>query len=377
MLVFLSVAAVAAGITFVSSWIVLRFALKKQLVTEVRERDVHRVATPRLGGVAMYVGILGSFAAAYFIPELRGAIHNDRMVLAFLVAVSIVALVGVLDDVLDLDWMIKLGAQLLAAAVLSWQGVHILSLPVGSTLVVASPTVNFVLTVLLLVAVMNAVNFIDGLDGLAAGFALIGSGFFFVYTQIVAAQTGHSSTVTFAALIAAVVFGICLGFLPWNWHVAKMFMGDTGALLLGLLLATSAIAVTGQLNPASLNRKLVLASYIPIILPLALLALPFADMILAVVRRVAAGKSPFSPDRKHLHHRLLNYGHSHTQVVFIYYVWTATLAATCLFVFVLQDYVVPGIIFVCGSLLCLLVTLVPAAVMRDKLQRRGLWIVRK
>ncbi|MBB4072134.1 MraY family glycosyltransferase [Canibacter oris] len=377
MLNFALIALVAAVVTFFGCAVVLRFARKKQLFAAVRERDVHKHATPRLGGVAMYGGIIAAFTVAYFVPGLRDAIHSENTVITTLLAITIIAFTGIVDDLRDITWSVKLIAQLLAAVVLSWQGVHIFSLPIGNTLFVTSPTVSMLLTVVLLVGVMNALNFIDGLDGLAAGFTLIASGFFFVYTQILAAQTGQSSAITFAALIATVLFGICLGFLPWNWHVAKLFMGDTGALLLGIMLATSTITVTGQLNPATLDQKLVFAGYIPIILPIILLAFPFADMILAVFRRLLAGKSPFSPDRKHLHHRLLDYGHSVVQVVFIYYFWTAIAATSCLLVFLLQSYWIPLMVFVSGAFICLLVTLVPAAKARDVLQRRGLWVYHK
>ena len=212
--------------------------------------------------------------------------------------------------------------RLAAAGLLAWNGIQIVSLPFGDTLIVGSPTVNFVLTVFLMTLVMNAVNFVDGLDGLVAGVAIIANAAFFIYTQLLTAQTGADSSITLAALIAATIVGISAGFLPFNWHRARMFMGDTGALLIGLLMATSTVSVTGQLNPAQLDQKLVLASYIPIILPIAVLAVPLADFTLAVCRRLLAGKSPFEADRKHLHHRLLDMGHSPLQAVMIFYLWT-------------------------------------------------------
>ncbi|MGO1434863.1 MAG: MraY family glycosyltransferase, partial [Canibacter sp.] len=285
--------------------------------------------------------------------------------------------IGVLDDLFDLDWMVKLGAQLAAAALLAWAGIQILSVPFGNTLIVASPMMNFAITVFLMCLVMNAVNFIDGLDGLVAGVALIANSVFFLYTQMLGARSGDSSAITLAGPLAALIVGMCLGFLPFNWHRAHMFMGDTGALLIGLLMATSTVSVTGQLNPAALDQKLVLASYIPIILPVAVLALPLMDFTLAVLRRLRAGKSPFSADRKHLHHRLLDYGHSHVQAVCIFYLWTAVISFVCLLVFVLQSYTIPIIVLLAGSVLCVLVTLVPFNRVRAALIQRNLLPLRQ
>jgi UDP-GlcNAc:undecaprenyl-phosphate GlcNAc-1-phosphate transferase len=369
---YLWVIAAAALVTAIASWAVLKFAHRLGLVSQPRERDVHRKPTPRLGGVAMYVGLLVGMVGALFLPKFQILLAQPLQITAVLGACTLIAVIGFLDDLFDLDWMVKLGAQLAAAGLLAWAGIQILSLPVGHTLIVASPTVNFLLTVFLMGLVMNAVNFIDGLDGLVAGVAIIANSIFFVYTQLLTQQSGESRAVTLAGLLAAVVIGICIGFLPFNWHRAHMFMGDTGALLVGLLMATSTVSVTGQLNPAALDQKLVLASYIPIILPMAVLAMPLMDFTLAVFRRVRAGKSPFTADRKHLHHRLLDYGHSHLQVVFIFYLWTVVISTVCLLVFLLQSYAVPIIVLVAGSLLCLLVTLVPLSRLRDAAAQRGL-----
>lgn len=366
------VAAVAIVVTAAVSYVVLRLARRFQLAPELRARDVHQVPTPRLGGVAMFVGLLAAFGVAATQEEFSGLFASGTEIWALMGACLLIAVIGVLDDLLDLDWMIKLGAQLLAAGLLAWNGVQIVSLPVGDTLVVGSPTVNFVITVLLIALVMNAVNFVDGLDGLVAGVAIIASGTFLIYTLILESQTGRVQSVTFASLIALMLVGVCIGFIPFNWHRAKMFMGDTGALLVGLLMATSTVSVTGELNPAALDVKLVLASYIPIILPFAVLALPLADFSLAVFRRLRAGKSPFSADRQHLHHRLLDMGHSPLQAVSIFYLGTAVLSSAGLLVFTMQSFVVPGIVLILGGALTLGVLLLPASKVRAVLFRRGL-----
>lgn len=372
MLPFLLVAAVAALVTAVCSVGVLRLSRRYRLAPEVRERDVHEQPTPRLGGIAMFVGILVALIYAGTQSSFAGVFSNPTRLWVLLGACALIAIVGVLDDLLDLDWMVKLGAQLAAAGLLAWNGIQIVSLPFGDTLIVGSPIVNFVLTVFLMTLVMNAVNFVDGLDGLVAGVAIIANAAFFIYTQLLTAQTGADSSITLAALIAATIVGISAGFLPFNWHRARMFMGDTGALLIGLLMATSTVSVTGQLNPAQLDQKLVLASYIPIILPIAVLAVPLADFTLAVFRRLLAGKSPFEADRRHLHHRLLDMGHSPLQAVMIFYLWTTMVSLACLLVFVTQSFFWPAVVVIAGGVVCTVITLTPLVRVRNWLTQRGL-----
>lgn len=369
---YLAVAAVAAVTTAVASFIVLHISRRYRLAPAVRERDVHETPTPRLGGIAMLLGIVAAFAIAGN-NELFEPLYSENLeVWALLGSCGIIAAVGILDDLLDLDWMIKLAAQLAAAGLLAWSGVQIVSLPFGNTLIVGSPAMNFVITVFLMTLVMNAVNFVDGLDGLVAGVAIIANSLFFIYTMLLTDQIGRLDSVTLASLIAAVIVGICAGFLPFNWHRARMFMGDTGALLVGLLMATATTSVTGQLNPAALDQKLVLASYIPIILPIAVLALPLADFVLAVIRRLLAGKSPFSADRQHLHHRLLDMGHSPVQAVLVFYLGTAVLSVAVLLVFTMQSFVVPAIVLVVGGAACVFLLAFPAQRIRDGLIQRGL-----
>ncbi|MFT4231909.1 MAG: MraY family glycosyltransferase [Leucobacter sp.] len=372
MLPYLVVVAAAAVVTGAASYAVLRLSRRFRLAPEVRARDVHQTPTPRLGGVAMFIGLLAAFAVAGTQTEFASLYASGTRIWALLGACALIAVVGILDDLLDLDWMIKLAAQLAAAGLLAWNGVQIVSLPLGYTLIVASPVMNFVLTVFLMTLVMNAVNFVDGLDGLVAGVAIIANSLFFVYTLLLHAQMGQFDSVAFASLIAAVVVGICAGFLPFNWHRARMFMGDTGALLVGLLMATSTVSVTGELNPDALDQKLVLAAYIPIILPIAVLALPLADFSLAVMRRLRAGKSPFAADRLHLHHRLLDMGHSPLQAVTIFYLWTAMISLACLLVFTTQSFFWPSVVAIAGGVLSLVVTLMPAVRVRAWLAQRGL-----
>jgi UDP-GlcNAc:undecaprenyl-phosphate GlcNAc-1-phosphate transferase len=256
----------------------------------------------------------------------------------------------------------------MAAGLIAWLGVQIYSLPIGG-LTVGSSWMSAALAVFAIVLVMNAVNFIDGLDGLVAGVALIANGVFLVYGYLLVRDLGQSTYFNLSLLISAVLVGACAGFLPLNWHPAKMFMGDAGALLVGLLMATSAVAITGQIDPSALNadptsgggvgRSQLIGAFIPIILPFAILIVPLVDFALAVIRRLRAGKSPFSADRMHLHHRLLDMGHSHLHAVLIFYAWTAVIALSCLLFFVFQPYWYALGFLVVGVIVCTVFTLAP------------------
>jgi UDP-GlcNAc:undecaprenyl-phosphate GlcNAc-1-phosphate transferase len=217
---------------------------------------------------------------------------------------------------------------------LAWQGVQIISLPIAG-LTIGSFGTSLVVTVFLTVLVMNAVNFIDGLDGLVSGVVFIGTAVFFVYSYLLAQETSPSNYFNLASLISAIVIGMCVGFLPLNWRPAKIFMGDSGAMLLGLLMATSALTVTGQIDPHMAGKEDLLPAFIPLILPLAILVLPLLDFTLAVLRRLRAGKSPFAADRQHIHHRLQDLGHSHVGSVLVFYIWTALISLSCLMFFFL------------------------------------------
>lgn len=358
---FLLITLAAAIITFVASQIVLRFALRHGIHPPVRQRDVHSRPTPRLGGVAMAVGVLATFGIAALIPEFAGVFAEPTRVWALLGGTVAICAIGVLDDLFDLDWMLKLGAQILVASGVAFWGVQIVSLPIAG-LTLPSSTMAIVLTVLIIVAVMNAVNFIDGLDGLVAGTTIIGSTAFFGYIWIISQNLGQQNAYfSLASLITAIIVGVCLGFLPTNWHPARMFMGDGGALMLGLLTAASAIAVTGQIDLGTMGgRSQILPAFIPVLLPLAILVLPMTDFVLAVVRRVINGNSPFAPDRKHLHHRLLDMGHSHLGAVLIFYTWTTVVSVGCLLFLIWPWWLAVGVMLV-GFLLSALLTAAPVS----------------
>jgi len=317
--------AVAAVVTFGATYLTLRLSRKHSIMPEIRERDVHTDPTPRIGGLAMLVGFLVSLAVAASLGWFKSVFLEPVHILAVAAAATLIVVIGILDDILDLDWTIKLAGQFLAAGILAWQGVQIVSLPIAG-LVIGSYGVSMLLTIFITVLVMNAVNFIDGLDGLVAGVVLIGTSVFFLYTYLLVQQTSPTNYFNLASLLSAIVIGITVGFLPLNWHKAKIFMGDSGAMLLGLLMATSALAVTGQIDPAAVSTGVLAPAFLPLILPLAILVLPLLDLTLAVLRRIRAGKSPFAADRKHIHHRLQDIGHSHIGSVMVFYLWTAVIS---------------------------------------------------
>lgn len=360
-----------ATITLALSWAVWQLSLRFKLYPGIRERDVHTTPTPRLGGIAIFLAIAAAIGVSSVNPFFEIMWAPPQAMWAILGASLLIAVIGVIDDLWDLDWMIKLGAQFLAAGIITvGGGLQILSLPLGE-IVIFSSWLSIALTVFAIVIVMNAVNFIDGLDGLVAGVCLISNGVFFAYSYILTRDTGASSYFNLSSFLAAVLIGACLGFLPLNWSPAKLFMGDSGALVMGLLMATSAVALTGQLEPAALDpeqigRSQLLGAFIPILLPLVVVMLPLLDFGLAVFRRMRAGKSPFAPDRKHLHHRMLDLGHRDRDAVLIFYAWAAVISLAVLLMYVgtREDWpgqYIPGVIFgVIGIAACLVVTLLPS-----------------
>lgn len=368
---YLIVALASAGVTFGLSWLIYRLSHRYRLYPKIRERDVHTRPTPRLGGIAMFLGIVVAFGVGSLLPQFSLIFADPGKVLAILGAALLIVLIGVADDIWDLDWLTKLAGQIIAAGLLAWQGVQIGSIPIPGLIVVGSPWMSLILTVFIVVLVMNAINFIDGLDGLVAGVAIISNGVFFVYSYLISSGTTEQTDYfNLSQFIAAALIGACAGFLPLNRHPARLFMGDAGALLVGMLMAASSIAVTGNIDPCRLTGECanptdllgasgLLPAFIPILLPFAVLVVPLLDFALAVIRRLRAGKSPFSADRKHLHHRLLDMGHSHSHAVLIFYAWTAVASVGCLLVLLVPDWWWALAATAAGLLVCTAVTLAP------------------
>jgi UDP-GlcNAc:undecaprenyl-phosphate GlcNAc-1-phosphate transferase len=231
---------------------------------------------------------------------------------------------GILDDRFDLDAPTKFAGQALAAGWLAYKGVGFIWLPLGNATIL-DPITSVLLTVIVVLVTINAVNFIDGLDGLAAGVIGIAALASFLYSYWLSVEFGLERA-TLSTLIGACLTGMTLGFLPHNFNPARIFMGDTGSMLLGLLLASSIMTLTGRVDPNALEGTSLAPTLLPILLPLAVIALPLLDMTLAIIRRVRRGKHPFTPDKEHLHHRLLQRGHSVKRAALLMYAWAALVS---------------------------------------------------
>lgn len=324
---YLLTALVTAVVTYLLVPLVRRFALRIGAAPQIRERDVHTVPIPRMGGLAMYAGLAVGLLVASRLPYIGQVLAQEQVVKPLLIGGGLIVVTGFLDDWWDIDAFVKLAGQIGGAGLLVYFGMSLTSipLPLGSQVNLDS-TMQAVVTVLIVVISINAVNFVDGLDGLAAGIVAIAGLSTFAYS-IVLTQDIQDTRINSTAVITAILIGMCVGFLPHNFHPAKIFMGDTGAMLLGLVLAASMSKVT-SIDPTvlpNLNRFPVI---LPLLVPVLVLVPPLADFIMAVVRRLSYGMSPFAADRGHLHHRLLDVGHSHRRTVLIMYAWTFLFAFT-------------------------------------------------
>ena len=293
---------VAAAVTYVLTPLVRRFAIAVGAMHAARDRDVHVVPTPLLGGFAMYAGLAAGLVVASQLPSLNSVFADTNMARGLLLAGGLVVVMGFVDDRWGMGVISKLAGQVAAGVILVWSGAEVTWLPApgsGTTLGLTSDQ-QIAVTILVVVVTINAVNFIDGLDGLAAGIVGIGAAAFFAYYYTLTHRLGLPDQAG-PALASAVLAGICLGFLPHNFHPARIFMGDTGAMLIGLLLAYAPISSLASLDPGSLtdyaagtavNR---FGEILPLLLPAAIMLIPYADLLMAVIRRTRAGMSPFAP----------------------------------------------------------------------------------
>lgn len=357
---YLLVTIVAALVTFVMTPVIRWAAVRFGAVTPVRGRDVHSVPIPRLGGLAMLIGFAAAELIASRLPYLGQLFHSSstsnspghlRELLGVLAGAAIITLIGAIDDFRDLDPLTKMAGCVIAAGVMTFSGVQMVMVPFAGTYTVFPLPILVALTMFIVIATTQAVNFADGLDGLAAGMVAIASIAFFWWVY---SWSSYSDPTVFspAAFITAATIGVCLGFLPHNFHPARLFMGDAGALLLGLLMSASTISFTGQLDPgtAPSAQSAQVAAWLPLALPMLILAVPVLDVILAFRRR---GWRFWTADAKHLHHRMLAMGHPHRQAVLILYLWSASVAGGVL----AFAYVPPlvAISILCGGVLLSLV----------------------
>ncbi|MFW6598565.1 MraY family glycosyltransferase [Propionibacteriaceae bacterium Y2011] len=325
---YLLVFLVAAAITYLLTGACRVVALRVGAVAKVRDRDVHTIPIPYFGGVAMLFGVGAAMMLAVNLPWLGRHVGVRYDTYAVLAGAVIIVIVGVLDDLFDLNALAKFAGQICAAAVVVGLGVKMLWIPLPNAIISLDNAASTAVTVFFVVLCSNAVNFVDGLDGLATGVVGIGAVAFFLYSYYLSSEQ-HLVLATTSSVITVALAGICAGFLPHNFSPARIFMGDSGALLLGLLLATSTISLTGQMDSAQVQQASdLIPAYLPLVLPLAILALPFLDLTLAVVRRTFAGRWWFVADKKHIHHRLLERGHSQRRAVLLMYVWSALISGT-------------------------------------------------
>jgi len=316
----------AAAVTYLTTPVVERIALRFKVMAAVRDRDVHSEPTPRLGGLAMFFGLLTGLLLASKLPKMGSVFGQADTPMALISGASVIVVLGIIDDKWGLDAPVKLAGQVLAAGLMAAQGISVIWLPFGGTFVV-DPVTSVLLTVIIVLVCINAVNFVDGLDGLAAGIVAVAAGAFFAYSYLLSVELGIARA-TLATLVSALLFGMAVGFLPHNFYRARIFMGDTGSMLLGLLLAAATITLTGQIDPSVVAGPALLPTLLPLIIPLAVMAIPLIDLVMAVIRRTRAGRNPFSPDKQHLHHRLLEMGHSQIRASFLMYAWTGLIAGT-------------------------------------------------
>ncbi len=313
---------VSAALCYLITPYVRSQAIRFGAVAQIRGRDIHTTPTARWGGVAMWMAMSLTFLIVNHLPLVGNSFGRESQ--GIFLAATVIVVLGMADDRFQLDALTKLAGQVFAASILLLYGIQILWLPINGVITLPQ-SIGQLLTVLIVVIIINAVNFIDGLDGLAAGIVAISGIAFFAFAYLLAVEFGLSRAGA-PSLITAVLVGLCIGFLPHNAHPARIFMGDSGSMLLGLLLASAAITLTGQVDPNAISAESAGPTLLPLLLPFAVLAIPLADLLLAVGRRVRAGKSPFAPDNEHLHHRLLSAGNSQIKTASILYLWTATIA---------------------------------------------------
>ncbi|GGP46038.1 glycosyltransferase family 4 protein [Saccharothrix coeruleofusca] len=360
---YLLVALTAAVVTFLLVGLVRLLAFRIGAVAYPRQRDVHVKPMPRMGGLAMYGGVLGGMLLAHQLPVLRSAFDFSNDPYAVMVGGGVIVLVGVLDDRFELDSLTKLAGQVTAAGILVLFGLQWLFfwVPWGAdkgALLALDQNQGAVLSVLLAVTMINAMNFVDGLDGLAAGIGLIAAAATCAFCIGVLAKNQGDVGSYPPALIAATLAGACLGFLPHNFNPARIFMGDSGSMLIGLMLAAATTSASGKLNYDSLGATDVLGLLSPLLVVAAVLFVPLLDLLMAVVRRTRRGESPFSADKMHLHHRLLEIGHSQRRAVLLIYLWAGVLAFSAVALTVFDVVVVVWCLGI-GLLLAFFVSAVP------------------
>ena len=320
----------AALATYIGTFVVRRLAVRFSIIVVPDDRRVHEQPTPTVGGAAMYLGLLAAMIVASQLHALSPLFRGSSDPIGVVLAASVIFGVGMFDDLREMSPPAKMSGQILAGTILYLFGVNMLffRMPFAGTTVVLSADLIPVITVLWVVGMANAVNLVDGLDGLAAGILGIAALAFFLYShQLV--HTGNIGAESSGPLIAVIIIGLCVGFLPHNFHPARIFMGDAGAMLLGLLMAASTMSVVGQTNNDFSGRTYFF--FAPLIIPFFILGIPMLDTAFAIIRRAGRRTNLAEADKNHLHHRLMRLGHGQTRSVLILWTWTALLSGLVLY----------------------------------------------
>ncbi len=288
------------------------------------DRSVHAKPTPLLGGTALLLGVLAGLGSAWFFGDLSDVFATPGNVVGVIAAAVVMWLIGLVDDLREISPPAKVAGMVLSGSLLTLVGLTIIYFRVpflGFT--VLPPDLSALVTVVWVVGMANVVNLIDGLDGLAAGIVAIASGAFFLYGWALLNE-GVLDPANVGPLVAIVTAGACIGFLPFNFNPASIFMGDSGALMLGVLLASSTVAVGGQSDDPFSGQAWFF--FAPLVLPLVILAVPLIDTVFAILRRATKRQGVATADKAHLHHRLMDLGHGHRRAVLIMWAWTAVLS---------------------------------------------------
>ena len=351
------VAAVALGTTLVMTPIVRRLAVRFGAVVQPSDdpRRVHTRALPTLGGAAMFVGFLAAMAVASQMSDFKDLFSTNSEPFGLLLGAGVMFVVGALDDLIDVSPPAKLAGQILAASLLSFYGIqmYFFRMPFNlfhtDTVVLGSEWAPLV-TVAWVVLMTNAINLIDGLDGLAAGIVAIGGGALFLFAQKLT-DANALSLPNIGPLVAIIAVGVCLGFLPFNWNPSRIMMGDAGALFLGVLLAVPTITIGGRTDRAFSGNTFFFFG--PLLIPVVILGVPILDTVFSFFRRLVRRQRWHESDAGHLHHRLMRLGHGPRRTVVILWAWTALLSGVAL----LPAYTNEGnalVPFVVGALALLL-----------------------
>lgn len=351
---------ISTVVTFLATGGIRTLAIGFGAVAIPRDRDVHVKPIPRMGGVGMYIGVVAAVLFAHQLPALRRGFDYRPDISAVLVAATIIVAVGIVDDRWGLDALTKFAGQVTAAGVMAVMGLgwYLIYDPFSNSTVVLDGLQGGLMTVAVAVVLINAMNFVDGLDGLAAGLGLIASFAVFAFAVGLLTEQGGSVDSYPPALLAAAMAGACLGFLPHNFSPARIFMGDSGSMLIGLVLAAVSTSASGRIPLQGYGPRDIVGLLSPLLLVGAVMFIPVLDLLLAIVRRVRAGVSFSTPDKMHLHHRLLQIGHSQRRVVLVIYLWVGILAFGAVGTSVMDRRVVV-LLMAAGLLFALVVTAVP------------------